>query len=249
MAETLDFAALWPFELGRYGVGAKGPMPCFLEVVWFLKTGRIDEPLALNDESEVLGDFIMDVQDGMPDDQRQKLKRFIPRFIGSWDEPAEDLRTVYLIYQAIGKWLPMVLEATNINWATEALRTHKSVPGTLLALKCDVALIPVVHEIVDDAWQLWGIWDGGIDGDIASGLARMAVEVMKLNDPMVRRLMLHENDPCYEKPIDVAQVPGIYDAVIRAFGGALRQGKQGPPLDPWVVAEAAERFREAIKDG
>jgi hypothetical protein len=38
-------------------------------------------------------------------------------------------------------------------------------------------------------------------------------------------------------------VPGIYDAVIDAIDGALRLGKQGD-LDPWIVAEAAARFRK-----
>jgi hypothetical protein len=52
MAEGLDFEALWPFELGRYGFGERptetdhligyvpprGDKACFLEVVTFLKS-------------------------------------------------------------------------------------------------------------------------------------------------------------------------------------------------------------------
>jgi hypothetical protein len=65
---------------------------------------------------------------------------------------------------------------------------------------------------------------------------------MKLDDDMVRQL-------CLDGAEGVGRAKGIYHAVIKTIDAALKLGKEGPPLDPWVVAEAAARFQQAMKDG
>lgn len=111
MAETLDFDALWPWPLGQFG-NARSDSPCLLEVVSFLDTGELDwMPECVGD---VLQDFLMAVQDAMPDAERQKLKRFIPRLIGCADEWADDARESYLRRKAITEWLPLALEAAGL---------------------------------------------------------------------------------------------------------------------------------------
>jgi hypothetical protein len=51
-----------------------------------------------------------------------------------------------------------------------------------------------------------------------------------------------------KEPECIGTVPRIYDAVINAIDGALKLGRQGPELDPWAVAEAVERFKQAIPE-
>lgn len=110
MAETLDFEALWPFDLGRFGM-TKGNAPCFLEVAWFLKTGELSKTMIFDEESEPLEELLQGVQDAMPDDKRQKLKQFIPRFIGCYDDTCERARREYILCQALWVWLPLALDA------------------------------------------------------------------------------------------------------------------------------------------
>jgi hypothetical protein len=152
MAERLDFEALWPFELGRFGT-TKGNAPCFLEVASFLKTGQFDDAIALDDESEALQQLIMEVQDGMPDAERQRLKGFIPRFIGSLDEEREAVRIAYLVRQGMTNWLPMALDASGFDWIASNLRKFEGVESFLLEALCKAEQLPIIEEIVEWAWQ------------------------------------------------------------------------------------------------
>jgi hypothetical protein len=142
MADTLDFEALWPFDLGRYGT-MKGNPPCFLEVAEFLKTGDFDDGIALDDESFVLIDFIMRLQDAMPDAARQKLKRFIPRFIGCADSSCEAARRNYIVHQALWVWFPLALDAGGMKRPADNFRYGAWGIEELLceALSCDLPMI------------------------------------------------------------------------------------------------------------
>jgi hypothetical protein len=258
MEERLDFAALWPFELGRFGFGPRptesdemvgyvpprGDKACFLEVASFLKSGHFDDAVALDDESGKLGDFIMEVQDAMPDVERQRLKPFIPRFIDSLDvDKIEAARGKYLTIEALTVWLPMALEAGGLCDLAIEFRDTRTAMGACACLlemaKEPSRDFPFLAEIIDASAAAW------IGGDNTAAVARVAIEIMKVNEPAARRVCLGWR----KEPEFIGTVPGIYDAVINAIDGALKLGRQGPELDPWAVAEAVERFREVIGSG
>jgi hypothetical protein len=92
----------------------------------------------------------------MPDDKRQKLKQFIPRFIGCYDDTCERARREYILCQALWVWLPLALDAGGLKKISDALRYAA----------CDIEEfldrahrapdeIPIVSEAVDRARYAW----------------------------------------------------------------------------------------------
>jgi hypothetical protein len=243
MAESLDFEALWPFKLHRFGT-YRGDGPCVMEVVSFLDGGPIDDddPSCVADALLV---FVQHVHDAMPDDERQKLLRFVPRLLDSWDLAADLPRVHFLSVEALRNWLPLALEAGGFTHLAAQftlpvfdLRGYRPFLAEARRVTTD---IPLLREAVIRASALVRC------GRSAKVAAEVAIAIMEINDPGRRRLLLHENESyCVSEPIELGRVPGIYDAVLRSVHGALRLGCEGSRLDPWVVREAAERFREAI---
>jgi hypothetical protein len=215
-----------------------------MEVVSFLDGGPIDDENT-RCVAEPLLVFIQHVHDAMPDDERQKLLRFVPRLLDSCDLASDLPRVHFLSAEALRNWLPLALAAGGF--------THLAGQFTLpvfdltgyrpfLAEATRVTNdIPLLREAVIRASALVR------SGRSPKLAAEAAIAIMEINDPARRRLLLHENEPyCVSEPIELGRVPGIYDAVLRSVHGALRLGSEGSRLDPWVVREAAERFRQAI---
>jgi hypothetical protein len=93
---------------------------------------------------------------------------------------------------------------------------------------------PFLEQVAEDARYLWRTGN-------YSAAHEVATSIMVINDPAARRICLYDDHPAGSR---LGMIPGIYDAVIDAIDGALRLGKQGGDLDPWIVAEAAARFRK-----
>jgi hypothetical protein len=243
MAERLNFEALWPFKLHRFGT-YRGDGPCVMEVVSFLAGGPIDDdtPRCV---AEPLLIFIQHVHDAMPDDERQKLLRFVPRLLDSCDFAADLPRVHFLTAEALRSWLPLALKvggfthlAGQFTLPVFDLRGYRPVLAEARKVTDD---IPLLREAVIRASALVRF------GRSAKLAAEVAIAIMEINDPARRRLLLHENEPCcVTEPIELGRVPQIYNAVLRSVHGALRLGSEGSRLDPWVVREAAERFRDAV---
>jgi hypothetical protein len=183
----------------------------------------------------------MDLQDAMPDAERQRLKRFIPRFIDCLDvEDVENARGRYLTVEALTVWLPMALDAAGFHDLAIEFRDARDAMGACACLlemaKEPSRDFPFLEEIIDASAA------ASIGVDNTAGAARVAIEIMKVNEPAARRVCLgwRKEAEC------IGTVPGIYDAVIDAIDGALKLGRQGPELDPWAVVEAVERFKQAI---
>jgi|SRR5271165_3253141 len=221
MAETLDFEALWPFELGRYGT-AKGQMPSIFAVVSFLKTGElIEEPECVSD---VLLDFVLGIDYYLSDGARQNLKLFIPRLVDSWDESRERARIAFLADEAVCNWLPLALEGRWLFERAKELRAARGkiegYRGLLVGAKQELAEFSDITEIVGTTLIAWGCRNYCCFGDALSDVVGEMMED------------------------DLA--PGIFDAVMNSIDGVLKLGKEGPELDAFYVLEAAERFREVI---
>ncbi len=192
-----------------------------------------------------LADFVQHVHDAMPDAERQKLLRFVPRLLGSRDMLADGERAAYLANEALRNWLPLALEAGGFlqlagDFALPAA-SLKSYRGHLAEARKLTNEIPLLAEVVIAAVALVR-WDcTAMSPNLA---AEVAVAIMQMNDPAAREIRLYENAPfCRFEPIKLGRVPGIYDAILHSIDGALRLGCEGPGLDPWFVREAAERFR------
>ncbi len=141
----------------------------------------MDYGIALDDESELLGDFIMDLQDAMPDAERQRLKRFIPRFIDCLDvENVEDARGRYLTVEALTVWLPMALNAAGFYELAIEFRDARDAVGACACLlemaKEPSRDFPFLEEIIDASTAAWI----GVDNTAAA--ARVAIEIMKVNE-------------------------------------------------------------------
>jgi len=242
MAESLDLEALWPWPLGRYGT-SKGNAPCLMEVVSLIGEGELDDNPDCT--GEVLIDFLIEMNDAMPDVARQKLLRVVPGLIGSVDELAEGMRGGWMVATAFQVWLPMALEAGGLPDLANEVR--------LTALNCDAVAsillkvekatlhvrIPMIGDCVEAAVIAWSYKDGVVG---ALGAANMASKVMALNDATARECCL----PGGLKS-KIGYAPGIYDSIVEAIEGALLLGKHGAALDPWEVMVAAQRFRELDK--
>jgi hypothetical protein len=181
--------------------------------------------------------FVPTVHDAMPDQERERFKRFIFRLMGSRDTPEkENERGLWIRLQAFTVWLPMALEAAGLPELANEFRLcarFDRTYGDLLAKAEKITEpIPMVRECVEAAVR---ICDRKKGAAAAYASASLASVIMALNDDTARLLMLGRRP--------VRKVPEIYDVIIDAIDKALRLGRQGQDPDPWEVLDAAERCR------
>jgi hypothetical protein len=109
-APTLDLDKLH-LESGNHSGRSRGGKPtvCLMEAVaWAAGEDHSDMPDCV---SPVLRNFGVRLNDTLPDDQRQQLKRFIPDLIGTRHDGHDDARTAlakrWLMTEALPAWLEL----------------------------------------------------------------------------------------------------------------------------------------------
>ncbi len=106
---TIDFNKLTVFSLHQGNHDSAKQGVCALEAVAWL------EGLPHSDHPEctcpVIAAYVRRLNDGMPDDQRQRLVPYLPRLVGTVSKQHEQERAEYLTWQAIRVFAPISLRA------------------------------------------------------------------------------------------------------------------------------------------
>jgi hypothetical protein len=119
---------------------------CFNEAIaWIAGEPHSDSPKCV---SPFLRSFTMRLNDGLDDENRQKLKPFLARCIGTAGDGKDELRGYiaadWLVHTAMPTWL-------EISGATEAAAELRALPVVSGASIADAR--PLLRKIRDEAWE------------------------------------------------------------------------------------------------
>lgn len=116
----MDFNQLWPYDLRRGSSSDPSTGACTMDAVsWFAYGHLGDHPECA---SPVLTGYVIIGQDAMSHRERQRLKPFIFRLIGSRDPAAESVRARILVLAAVRRFAPMAVEALGYRCEAETMR-------------------------------------------------------------------------------------------------------------------------------
>lgn len=142
--------------MDRYLTLEKGKHPspsdgmCVMEAVaWWFGEDHTDEPRCV---SPVLRSYAMTLNDRMPDDQRQKLLPFIPRFVGTRDDGLDQERAEMAALRAVNVFAAAGLRAVGLDEHAEACKNADTL-NTAAYAAAAVAALADAH-LWDEALQL-----------------------------------------------------------------------------------------------
>jgi len=116
----LDFEKLSQVKLtaGQHDNPRSGG--CAMDMVSWLQYGHAgDHPECV---CPVIATFIRQVNDFLPDDQRQRLVPYLLRFSGTVSKEHEQQRAEYLAWKSVTVFTPLVLEAAELREDAEKLK-------------------------------------------------------------------------------------------------------------------------------
>lgn len=100
---------IWQFSLRRGNSSDPRNGACLLDAVSWFEYGRLgDNPECV---CPVIAAYSRSINDDLPYDERQGLKRFLPRLVGTVDVAAERDRAEYAVRRVIREILPRLLRA------------------------------------------------------------------------------------------------------------------------------------------
>jgi hypothetical protein len=100
---------IWQFNLRRGNSFDPRNGACLLDAVSWFEYGKLgDHPECV---CPVIAAYARRLNDDLPDGERQELKRFLPRLVGTVDVTAEKDRAEYAVRRVIREILPRLLRA------------------------------------------------------------------------------------------------------------------------------------------
>lgn len=116
----MDINEIWKYDLREGNSDHPRNGACVMDAVsWFAYGHLGDHPECA---CPVITEFAIRVNDMLPDDERQKLKPFIFRLLGSRDPASEQERAEYLAWQAITVFAPLAYDAVGLKKEADTLR-------------------------------------------------------------------------------------------------------------------------------
>ena len=150
---------------------------CVMEAVaWWADSEHTDHPTCT---SPVLAAFAIAFNDGADDETRQRLIPFIPRLIGTADDPQADAARAWLATDwLVRTFAPQWLRKAGLDDEAEALETLPELTTAELARSAQ-PIIDRVRAKADAAWA--AAWDAAraAAGDAAGDAARAAARATK----------------------------------------------------------------------
>lgn len=217
--QMIDLTTLWRFDLRRGSSDHPCNGACLMDAANWIVRGKIgDDP---DGACPVIRAYAIELNDLLPDDQRQRLKQFILRVIDNRDPASEQARAKYLVEQIVKLILPLAL-------AVEAEANRRNAEGsagdwTTGANMFVISGVKATHSraAIADAAQKLGYLDRA--GEYAGRAAEAAAECCT-DDNLRQR---------------------VYDAAIETLDGVLKIGKQAAPSNMAVVVQAVNAFDQA----
>ena len=99
-----DINDIWRFDLRKGNSTDPRDGACLMDAVSWLEYGTLgDHPPCV---CPIIAAFARGVNDAMNDEERQSLKVYMPRLVGTVDPDSEQARAEYLAWQAIRVFAP-----------------------------------------------------------------------------------------------------------------------------------------------
>ena len=100
----IDIEALWKFDLRKGYTDHPRNGACLMDAArWIVYREIGDDPPCT---CPIIRAYAIRINDMLPDDERQRLKRFILRVAGNRDPESEQARAEYLVKQTAGVIVP-----------------------------------------------------------------------------------------------------------------------------------------------
>lgn len=240
MTEITD---IWRFDLRRGNSKNPRDGACLLDAVSWFEYGHLgDRPKCV---CPVLAAAGRGINDTLPWDARQELKRFLPRLPGTVDEEAEPKRVEYLVQHLARDTVTIALEARGFQKEAKALRAATSMKDIFLTAGSIERGLPYGKLRSSVGWvrlaagstQGWPIFFKSIAdycakaADLADDVARSLRSLRVIFGAKSRASIRSE----------------IYRTMVNAFDGALALGRQGEPapIENWQMAQDRFDFARA----
>jgi hypothetical protein len=213
---------IWKFNLRQGNSNDPRNGACLLDAVSWFEYGRLgDSPACV---CPVIRAFARGINDAMNDADRQRLKVFIPRLVGTVDPEAEQTRAEYLAWQAIRVFAPLALDAAGLRDEAERMRTFS---GSLrdAGAAADAGTTAVCDAVAARTTRA-----------VRAARAAYAYAAYAAEASAATRTA---DAAAYAAQAAAAQTT---DVMIAALDGVLKIGRQAELIEPARFAEANERF-------
>ena len=210
---------LWHFNLRRLNTDHPRNDGCLMDAArWIVYREIGDNPECA---CPIIRAYAIRINDMLPDDERQRLKRFILRVVGNRDPESEQARAEYLVKQTAGVILPIGLEAEAVVLMRLASILGRHVSDikvtTITSARGAVAALRRAEANVGADWV-----SAAAVGDTAW---KVIAAIHAAGNASVRQQ--------------------VYDAAIEMLDGVLNIGKQANPVNGGEVCLAIQAFERA----
>jgi hypothetical protein len=208
------------FDLKRHSHETPEAGTCAMEVVaWLAGEKHSDRPRCA---CPVIGAYVRTVNDRLSDEDRQKLKPFLPRIAGSRDPLALQRRTEHFAWAAISLLSPVVLDRAGLTEHASALRHFDKSKGLAAAAAAAwESGTAASAAIAKETNMLTEAANAALDARIAAKAAKMAAATAAAN-----ALLDLDAEDVAGFAATAADV-GDVDGILRVLDEALNLGAQG----------------------
>jgi hypothetical protein len=247
---------LWKFPLTRGNSTDPENGACVMDAVSWFEYGKLgDHP---DCTCPVIAAYLRRFNDRLPDEQRQRLKEYIPRLIGTVDKDAAKARRDYLVWNVLKVIVPIMLESRGFIDDANAMRNFN---GTFIEARNSYRLIAkklraYADAVAADAADAVAAYADAAYADAAVAAyadagAADADAVAAVADAVaaVADAVAAVADAAYAGAVaavaDAATKQKIYDAQFTALDNVLLIGKQADPIDMGDFKQACDAFAVA----
>jgi len=210
---------IWKFDLRHGNSDHPRNGACLLDAVSWFAYGKLgDHPECA---CPVITKYAIIINDTLPDGERQKLKPFIFRLMGSRDPASEQARAEYLAWQAITVFAPLALDAAGVEDQAAKLRGFDKSLG--------------LNDAAYAARAAYAAYAAG-----AARAARAAADAAA-----AARAAARAADYAADAAAYAADAARAHKEAINTLDGVLKIGKQSSEPDIAAVREAVEAFERA----
>lgn len=231
---------IWRFDLTRGASNHPLSGACLLEAVSWIDCGEIDDHPHC--ACPVLAAFGRELNDGLNDGDRQRLRPLIPLLVGSKDDPAvAHARALYLRERLMHRVLPLLFEAIghcDFQWTARFLR---GTPDDMHALRMLDHLESITPKVVS--------YDDAQDGYVLSAIKRARMSFTSSSDTVSVVQIAASYTSCVAavsgyKLFDESAREQLLTTIVESFREAILLGKHGEIDIPSERVEDFARARE-----
>jgi len=227
---------IWQFDLRSGNSPDPREGACLLDAVSWFEYGTLgDHPACV---CPVIAAFARPINDALSNADRQRLKVYIPRLVGTVDPTSEQARVEYLAWQAVRVFVPLALDGVG---AYDDARSLRNFSGTLREAEAAANAIARAYARAAALAHAAHGHAAYAAHAAAAHAARAAAAA-----PAARAARAAAAAHAASIVMSATGVRAVITvAVIATLDGVLRIGRQARPIEAVTITEANDTFRRA----